>query len=379
MFYVQVSVELLFDEWYNAIHIVMSIRTFRFLLSFSFVLLSLFYFYPYTFAQDSAGISLTPTTIEEMANPGDVLDRILTVTNEGLEVKEYFIYTRDIKGVETGGVPVFAEENAEKTGYEMTEWVTLPFDRITVNPNQTIEIPITISVPPDATPGSHFGGIFVSAQAPRLRVTGAGVGYEVATILSIRISGQVIDTARIRSFSSEKLIYGSKQVNFSAKIENLGNILIRPRGPATITSALTGTSEILLVNDSLAGVFPGSSRTFDFAWNSEGLGFGKYEVVLALGYDGDGGQKTIDASVFFWVFPFNIMLGVLLGFLGIFGFGYMLTRYYIQQAIMRAAGGRRIVPQRYRKQVGVSRFAFVFVSILTVLVVFLIITLMIFA
>lgn len=331
-----------------------------------------------TYAQEGSGITVIPASIEKPADPGTVLTEKLKITNESSEDREYYLYKKDIKGVEAGGVPVFAEEGAERTGFEMTEWIVLPGDKITIPAHQSIDIDVTINVPKEASPGSHFSGVFVSLEPPHLRETGAGVGYEVASIISIRISGDINDTARIRSLSTGKLIYGSKHVDFVARVENQGNILIRPRGPITITS-MFGKKETFTVNDSLAGVFPGASRDLSFTWDSEGVGFGKYEAVLALVYDGKDGQKTIDTTHTFWVFPTKILLTILGGFLAVVIGGYLLTKYYIRQAVMRASGGRRIVSQRYRKQVGVSRFAFVFISVMTVVVVFLIIMLILIA
>jgi hypothetical protein len=345
---------------------------------FLFTLLGVFYS-SVSNAQENAGITLVPATVEKGANPGEVLEETLKITNESQIEREYFVYKRNIKGVEAGGVPIFAEEGSEKTAFEMSEWIDIPSDPIRVPPNSTVDLPITIRVPDSATPGSHFSGIFISQEPPKMRTLGAGVGYEVASIFSIRISGDIIDTARIRAFSTDKLLYGSKNVVFNTKIENQGNILIRPRGPVSIKSMFSSKPETFTVNESLAGVFPGTTRDFQFAWDAEGIGFGRYEAVLALAYDGEDGQKTIDASLYFWVFPTKIILAVLAGFVGIIAIGYVLTRYYINQAIMRAAGGRRIQPQRYRKQVGISRFAFVFVTLMGVSVLFLLALLIFFA
>jgi hypothetical protein len=336
--------------------------------------------HPYhTYAQDNAGLTLVPAFIEEGAKPGDTLTQTLKVTNESAEEKEYYIYKRNIKGVETGGVPIFDETGDTETGYEIAEWITLPAEKVKVPANDFIEIEFSIVVPAEASPGSHFGGVFISQEPPKLRANGAGVGYEVVSVISIRIEGKVSDSARIRSFSTNKLFFGSKNVDFTAQIQNQGNILIRPYGPVTITNMFGSDPVSFTVNENRAGVFPGTMRDIAFSWSEKGIGFGRYQAVLALTYDGDGGQKTIDASLIFWVFPAKIILticGVL--FVVLVG-GYMLTRYYISQAIMRAGGGRRIAPQRYRKQVGISRFAFVSIALMAMLVVFLIVILIFFA
>jgi hypothetical protein len=345
-------------------------------LFFSLIVVALFATSHIALAEIGAGITVVPASIEEGADPGSIISKTLKVTNDSDADKEYFIYKKNIKGVETGGVPVFAKDETEKTGYEISDWISIPTEPLKVPAGSMVDLPIIISVPTSATPGSHFGGIFVSLEPPKMRELGAGVGYEVASIVSIRISGDIIDTARIRSFSTDKLLYGNKNVNFTAKIENQGNILIRPRGPVTITSMFgKKAGATFTVNDSLAGVFPGTMRDIEFNWDEDGFGFGRYEAVLALAYDGANGQKTIDASLIFWVFPIKIMLGILAGLVALVVIGYAFTKYYVNQAIVRAAGSRRIISQRQRKQVGISRFTFVSVTLMIVLVLFLLVLL----
>lgn len=335
--------------------------------------LGAFVFTQNALAQSGAGITVKPATIEpdRTVDAGNTFSESIMVTNESAEDKEYFVYVQDIKGVEDGGVPVFADPNEEKTGYELSAWLEVQSGVLMVPAGATREIPFTVRVPETAAPGSHFGGIFISAEPPRLREIGAGVGYEVAVPIHVRVSGEVVDTARIRSFSTDKLIYGDNTVRFEAKVENQGNILIRPSGPITITGMFGDRAEIFMANESRAGVFPGSVRDFAFDHQMKGFAFGRYEAIIALAYDGSYGQKTIDASLVFWVFPVKVLLMIIGAFAAIFIIGYLLTRYYINQAIMRAAGGRRITPRRYRRRAGISRTLFVFVSILGVCTLFL--------
>jgi len=353
----------------------------RVLLAFLFLLTASFVPLDSLFAQsNSAGIQIIPASIEGLADPGEVITEDITITNVSDEDKTFYIFTRNIKGVESNGVPVFADD-AEKTGYEITEWLSFDSEEVEVPAGGEYNLTVNITVPENATPGSHFGGIFVSQEPPRLREIGAGVGYEVASIISIRISGEVIDNSRIRSFSTDKLIYGSKDVTFLMKVENQGNILIRPRGPLTIRNMFGDTAGTLVINDSRAGVFPGTVRDFSVTWNDDSLGFGQYEAVAALVYDGDTGQKTIDAALTFWIFPQKLVLGVIAGLIVLLGGGYFLIRTYVRRAVARGggdAGGRR-VSRRYRQKVGVSKAAFVFMTLLTVTTLLLIVLFVLFA
>ena len=144
-------------------------------------------------AQSSTGIGISPATIEGGANPGETQTHTVTVSNLSATKQIYYLYLRDISGVKDGGVPIFAEENQEKTGYELTEWISLDVQELDLNPGEEKKVTVTIAVPLTATPGSHFGGVFITLEPPRMRATGASVGYEVANIISIRVAGDAVE------------------------------------------------------------------------------------------------------------------------------------------------------------------------------------------
>lgn len=329
------------------------------------------------FAQDSAGIGLSPSLIEAGADPGEVLKRSVTVTNLSRDEQEYFLYTRDISGVNDGGAPIFAEENTERTGYELTEWITLSADSITLLPGQERTIEVTIAVPETASPGSHFGGIFISKEPPRLRSSGAGVGFQVANIVSIRVAGDAVENAQIRSFSTDQFVYGAANVEFLARIENKGNVLVRPVGPLEIHNMFGSKVATVIFNDSQNGVFPNSVRDFKLVWANEGLNFGRYEASLSVVYGEQGkSQSTISSSATFWILPMQIIKPALI-VLGVLLIGsYIAVRLYVRRTVARMSGGRRLVR---RQQRGPSTLLLVAIVMLVVTVIFLILLLALFA
>jgi hypothetical protein len=343
-------------------------------------LLLLFVFLSFPFfihAQAGAGIGLRPATIEGPANPGETQTHSVGVTNLSGVQQVYYIFTRDIVGVEGAGVPVFADENAEKTGYELSEWITLDKTEVLLNPGEEQMINVTIAVPENATPGSHFAGVFVSLEPPRLRSTGAAVGYEVANIISIRVAGDAVENAQIRSFSTGNFIYGKPKVDFNARIENKGTVLVRPVGPLEIHNMFGKRVAMLTMNESKAGIFPMSEREFQITWEDEGPGFGRYEAILSMVYGEQGRQATISSTASFWILPMNIILPAL----GVLAFlllvAYISVKLYINKAIRGVGGTRRVV--RRRRNGGISALLLVVVVMLAVTALFLIILLALFA
>ena len=343
---------------------------------FLVVLLAVF-FASVEFASAQAGVGMRPAIIEESVEPGGFYEFSLQVSNLSQAEQTYYMFTRDIRGVQAGGVPIFADEDTEKTGYEVTEWIDIQTSEITLGPGQSGNIAFTMSVPEDATPGSHFGGVFASIEPPRLRSIGAAVGYEVATIISMRVAGDAVENARIRSFATDNYIYGSSLVDFNARVENLGNVLIRPVGPLEINNMFGKRVALLTFNDTKAGVFPESTRDFVLTWESENPGFGRYEAILSMAYGGsDTGQKTISSTATFWILPMNIIGPAFAVLAALLLIVYVAIKLYIRSRLGGSPRARRL---NQRRNSGTSLTLLILIVMLVVTALFLIILLALFA
>jgi hypothetical protein len=327
--------------------------------------------------QNGAGVRISPAVIEETLDPGTTKIYTFLVENLNASEQHYFLFTRNISDVAPGGAPIFADSNQEVTGFDLVDWITLPINELLLAPGEQRSIDFTINVPADASSGSHFGGVFVTADPPKFENSGAAVGYQVANIVSIRVSGEAVETASIRQFSTGKFLYGSQNIDFNVRIENAGNVLVRPIGPLEIYNSLGKKVGDVLFNEGRAGVFPGKTREFDnITWIGDSVGFGRYEAVLSAVYGDDGTRKTMSSTMTFWILPLSIIvpaaavLGVLL-IVTVVG-----VRIYINRALAQMTTGRRLIR---RKQKKTSNTLPLVVAILTVLALFLLAMLVLFA
>ncbi len=297
-------------------------------------------------AQEATGIRIQPSLIEERVDPGQVFSSILRITNLDSAEKTFYIIKRNISGISNLGTPIFAGEE-EETGYEISSWIKLSQESVTVPGKATREIPFSIEVPRNASPGGHFGGIFVSFAPPRPKETGIGIGFQVGTVINLRISGEVFEEAQIREFRADRAIYSKSEVKFMTRVENLGNVLVRPRGPLEITDFFGKKVAILRVNDEGAGVFPKTVRPFEAIWKGDGLFFGRYQVVMSLVY-GEEGRKTISDSLSFWVLPLNIILPVVGGILGLIFLVFILVKLHIRRKLREIRGATENIVHQSR-------------------------------
>ncbi len=327
-----------------------------------------------------AGISIKPAIIEpdHALNPGTEEKYSITVENLNPTEQKFYLFTRNISGVHDGNVPVFSLDNFEETGYKLTDWITLPFNEITLPANGQTSFDFNIKVPDNAPPCGHFGGIFISVDPPEIEKSGAAVGYQVANIISIRVAGECYEEANIRQFSTSKFLYGSSNVEFSVRVENTGNVLVKPIGPLEIYNMLGNKVGELIFNEDQAGVFPKSTREYnDIIWESDSTGFGRYEAILSPIYGDNGARKTMSSTVTFWILPMNI-IGPALGILAvILLITYGFVKIYIKRSLAHVGQGRRMIQQRRKS--GSSATLLIMVVTLTVTALFLVVLLALFA
>jgi hypothetical protein len=328
---------------------------------------------------NAAGIGISPAIIEEGATPGEVKQYTVSVANLSESEQKYYVFVRDIVGVKNDNSPVYAEEGIEASGFELSSWVKLGVEEMVVPAGAEAPLSFTLNVPDTASPGSHFGAVFISLEPPRLRTTGAAVGYDVANIISIRVAGDATEKAEIRQFSTNKYFYGSTNVDFNLRIENMGNVLVRPTGPIEITNMFGKNVATLVFNESQASVFPGVTREYNFNWTDDGIGFGRYLARVSPIYGEAGNKNTISSTVSFWVLPMNIIGPALIVLAFILLAIYVGVRLYVRRtvALMSVGGERRMVRTVRRR--GSPVLLMTFISMLATTVLFLIILLLIFA
>lgn len=337
-----------------------------------------FYATTYVSAQGQAGVSISPALIEETLDPGTEKEYSVTIKNLNPVEQVFYVTKRDISDVRDGGAPIFADPTQEKTGMEISEWITLPVTEVRLAPEASEQINFRLKVPEDATPGSHFGSVFVSAEPPEFDSVGAAVGYQVANIVSIRVAGDANEGANIREFSTDRFFHGSKNVTFVTRIENTGNVLVRPTGPVEIYNMLGKKVDMFTFNESQASVFPLKVREYSFSWTGEGTGFGRYEAVLSPVYGDSGARKTMSSTVSFWILPYNIIVPALISLAVLLLIVYVAVRLYIKRTIAQLSYGQtRIV--RKRKKSGLSTTVLLVLVMLCVTALFLLVLLVLFA
>lgn len=313
---------------------------------------------------EGLAVKVQPSLIDETVDPGQVLEGALTITNENGGLQTYFITTRNVNGMSDTGTPSF-DDTISDDPLEAASWIQPLQKSVTMDVGESVTVPYRIEVPQNASPGSYFAAFFVTREAEEVLQSGAGVGFHVASLVNLRVSGEVSEDMIFRDFFTKKSFFTKPSVFFTARIDNTGSVHQRPQGIINISDMLGNSVGQVPFNESAGAILPHYDRVFETTWNHDGFAFGRYKAVASIVY-GETQKNTLSKEVTFWVIPLKevgIVLGSIIAFLLLLSFG---VRKYVQNALRKA--GRT---QQSRKETPNITFARRLMSTITWLIVLL--------
>lgn len=194
----------------------------------------------------------------------------------------------------------------EDTGYSLAKWIEVTPSTVTLPARSSQNFTFTITPPPNAEPGGHYGSIiFSTVPTPNAKGTGAAVSEQVASLILYTIPGNTNEDAIVESFNPDKPFYQFGPVTFSLRVKNLGQVHIQPLGQILVKGTF---GDEYVVNLQPYNVLPTAIRNIPIVL-SKHLLIGRYTVQLIATY-GDT-NKQLSASTEFYAFPVEYGLIVL--------------------------------------------------------------------
>lgn len=299
------------------------------------------------FVGTARAVTIIPPSLEFSVQPGETIETKVKLFNETADTLTQYSSVANFQAKDETGTPAFADEN-DLT--DLASWITIDAGPFALVSGDRLEIPVTISVPANAEPGGHYAGIFFSNQAPDVTGQGGqiGIAAKVGSLILVRVAGDISERASIAEFGSDggETMYNRLPVDFVLRMQNQGNVHVRPTGTVTVRNIIGGTTRELTVNPTLGAVLPASTRRFDMTWERsavdektsffkefanewQNFALGPYTANLAITY-GLANDKTATATYSFWVLPWRVLLTtIVLIVLLIWGISWLVGRYNV--------------------------------------------------
>ena len=312
-------------------------------------------------------ISVTPTLFNIKAVPGQVWKSDLRVINvNDYDITVYPQVVNFTAQGESGRVNLLPVLEPERNGHSLAEWIDLSSAGILVPSQKTVSLPFSVSLPTDASPGSHHAAILVGTRPPASTDSSSKVqtAQFVTALVFLRVEGDVSESGSVRSFRSLNSIIQTAEASFELRFENTGNVDLQPQGDITIYNMWGEVRGSIPINQqtNYGNVVANSIRQFLFSWKGENSFFdiGRYKAVVTLGF-GEETKSFVNSSTYFWIVPYQQILILAVILLILYLFFSWITRRYIRHMLIIAginpdhvATGKTAYISRFNDQTLVS-------------------------
>lgn len=222
---------------------------------------------------------------------------------------------------------------------DIASWITFSSARFTVQPGQTFTQNITLKIPANA--GFSYAFSFVIKRTnQQIATSGRSLEPTVAVFALINIDRPgAVRSLEVTRFAATKGTYDYLPASFDIDFKNTGNTIVQPSGNVFIQRGQDDANPIatLTVNQNGGYILPGTTRTLNVTWDDgfqvitkkpqadgtqkeeltwnwnklASIRFGKYTAKLVAVYDDGHRDVPLQAETTFWVFPWQMLLGIL--------------------------------------------------------------------
>ncbi|GAA2667112.1 MULTISPECIES: hypothetical protein [Actinosynnema] len=226
--------------------------------------------------QWSVGPTDGRVSLRHVAEPGSTARDSITVRNLGAEPADFVVSSGDGVLGQNGAFDV-----AAGTPVDAGAWISvggLDGGRLTLGAGERRDLPVTVAVPADATPGDHPAGIVVGVSGTE---DGVRVQRRIGVRVHLQVSGELTPALEVRAvttdFSPSWVPFADGTLEVTYEVANTGNV----RLGAAATADVAGPFGLLARRggDAVDELLPGDSatRTFEVPvpslfWASADLG-----------------------------------------------------------------------------------------------------------
>jgi hypothetical protein len=319
----------------------------------------------FSHAQTSASnydVTVSPVFFDLTANPDTTLTEKIKIRNNTTSPIPIKLSVSKLTGDINGNLTIKQDPND-------TSLTWVKFDNIFVilKPLEWTEIPFKIDVPKEAAYGYYLTISFTQDNSSPLTRSGATItgAAAVPILLNIRKPGAKAEGKMIE-FTTSNFINEYLPIDFTIKVQNTGNIHIKPHGNVFISNGVNKNIAVLDVNEGLGSILPQAARVFKASW-AEGFAamqpiivsgqpkldrsgkpemhlvlnwnkltdfrIGKYDANVLLVFDNGTRDIPLEAKLSFWVIPYKLILGMIIFVVVLFFVLKFILKWYINREI----------------------------------------------
>lgn len=304
-------------------------------------------------------LTITPIRYEIAGDPGQTLEEKMIIVNETQKAQLYYASFANFEAQGDTGSPTFVDA---KEG--LGTWITTDQASVNLAPGAQKEINFKITIPKDAEPGGYFAAIFWGTSPGGGSPGQVSIGTKTGLLVLLSVNGDVKEQAGLVDFQlrNNDNFYKQLPVGFQYRFSNQGGDRVKPTGSIVIRSILGWTVKKVDANPFDGNVLPGTTRKFIPEWSKRdsvdqreqelsrnekysfkrevknewrnfAVGIYRAKVVASFGA---ANQTVKSNTVYFIVFPWELILLILIISIPIYFILRTILRRYNRSVIRKA-------------------------------------------
>ncbi|GAA2183177.1 WxL protein peptidoglycan domain-containing protein [Micromonospora lupini] len=288
-------------------------------------------------------------------NPGGAVEDAMVVANRGPAPLTLAVYAADGFTTDAGQLDLLTRD---KKSVAVGAWVKAGTGSVVIQPGKTAQVPFTINVPANATPGDHVGGILTTlTQADQAE--GINVDRRLGIRITLRVGGELKPNLAIENlhvtYDGSSNPFGKGDATVAYTIHNTGNAALSGQqavsvsGPFGVLRARAGDIA------APPQLLPGESWdvTVPVRGVAPAVRLAATATVTPLLTDASGSTtslKPIEATAHGWALPWTVVLALVVLIAVVVG-AYLYRRRSrarrrsredarVRDAVAQALGGR---------------------------------------
>lgn len=303
------------------------------------------------------GLKVSPVRSDLVISDGTTQTVVVSVSNVTSGVSAYEVQINDFTAsTDESGQPQILLDSTKYAPSHSLKRLVGPVPNVTLQPGETKNISVPITVPKGYPAGGYYGAIRFAPHTENDAVNkNVTLSASVGSLVLVTVPGDINEVVSVASLDARKAVapnevdvartvfFDHKNINGVVRFQNSGDVQEQPFGKLTVKNwrgKVLGTYEIN--NETPRGnVLPDSIRKFSIPLNSIGS-FGKFTMVGNFGY-GNAGQLITAQSTFYVIPLYIIALFVAL----IVGIVYLIfglprtVKWYNRRVVARSNKNRR--------------------------------------
>ena len=264
--------------------------------------------------QAQVSASLTPVRFTLALNPGNTLSTSIKFSNTSGPALYVWLEAQDFMPSDEEGRVAAGAETPPR--YALKDWIAIEAAPVHVARNQTIALPFTIQVPPEAQPGARWAAVVVRTETAEAGTLPDPLIHLGSPVL-LNVAGNAEEKLTVKSLTASRFAE-HLPVTLTARFANEGAMYETPKGRVTVRDLLRRTVATIELPE--RNILPGFTRKVD-AEITDSLRLGPYTASMEVHY-GQEGEHIVRAQTTIWLLPWRgaaITIAITLALFGALG------------------------------------------------------------